>query len=335
MKYPLLFKNLQMANAATTPAPETKEKKTISLQFGDTVEEVFKKSNEHLVLSQEFDPLKKYMFELAVELPERENPVIDMRSKRAVPHKKFQPFRNLVLTSQIVWKGSRRMVRYYDGCTSIFTDKQPKDKEVIDQLIKQSTKREFLDGKFGVYGDDKMLLLYLNICSWNVESPFRTRTADGIFRSVNGDKIATIEADKLDQTEKALELAKGVSKTKMFIHAAFLGIPVVDWDSGNDLTEKEIRTAYRREALRNSDKFIESYGNKSIETQYFIDKALREGIISNKFNPNKATWSTSNREICDISGLKSNEAISQRLFEFSQTEEGAEFGIQLKAISES
>jgi len=35
-----------------------------------------------------------------------------------------------------------------------------------------------------------------------------------------------------------------------------------------------------------------------------------------------------------VSGLKTNEALSQRLFEFSQSEDGEEFLIQLKAISE-
>lgn len=298
-------------------------------------EQVLKNSKEHLALSQVFDPEKKYMFELAVENPQREYPVIDMRTKRPAPHKKFNPYRNIVLTSQIVWRGNRRMIRYYDGCTTIFSDKQPKDKETIEQFIQQSKTRFFVDGKFGVYGDDRILLLYMNLCSWNVESSFRTRTADGVFKCVNGDKAALVESAKIDQTETALQYAKEATTTKMLIHAAYLGIPTTDWDSGNELTEKEIRTAYRKEALRNSAEFIKSYGNKSIEIRYYIDKALEKAVISNKFNPNKATWASSNREICDISGLKSTEAIAQRLFEFSQSEEGEEFMIQLKAVSES
>ena len=85
----------------------------------------------------------KYMFELANINSEREMPVIDMVTKRAVPHKKFKPFQNMVFTSQVVWKGQRRMLRYYDGCTSIFQDKQPKDKETIDQLISQTNKNKY------------------------------------------------------------------------------------------------------------------------------------------------------------------------------------------------
>lgn len=314
---PTVFKTKQMADATT--APLKKEKK-----------------NEDLVLSQTFEVGKKYMFELAEQNPERELPVIEVQGQksRISPHKKFKPFQNIVFTSQIVWEGKRRMLRYYDGCDTIFADLQPKEKDVIDQFIKQTTRRNFIDGKFGCFGEEYWLLMYMNICSWNTDSPFRTRTASSIFKSVNGERIATVESSKLDQTEKALQLAKEATEVKMRIHADYLGISTIDFDSNNELTEKEIRTAYRKEALRNSDYFIESYGNKSIEVKYYIDQALQKGLINNKFNANKATWGSSNTEICDISGLKSPEAIAQRLFEFSQSEDGQEFLIQLKAISE-
>lgn len=293
-----------------------------------------KDSKEYQALTQEFDSDIKYMFELAELNPEREKPVIDARNNRVEPHKKFKPFQNIVLSSQIVWNGQRVNIRYYDGCDSIFVSQQPKDKDVIDQLIRQTQQRNFLDGKFGVFGDERMLLLYLNICSWNGDSPFRTRTANAIFLPVDTGKKAIAESAKLDQIEEALGLARKASKVKMLIHADFLGVPVMDYDSGNELTEQEIRTEYRKAASRDAATFIESYGNKGLETKYYINKALQKGIISNKFNPNQATWENSNRLICDISGLKSHEAIAQRIFEFASTEEGEEFLIQLKAVSE-
>lgn len=320
-----------MANAETLTAPSKKER---AAQL----------TKEDIALSQVFDTEKKYMFELAVKNPERELPVINMVTKRPIQHVEFPPYRNIVLTSQIVWNGKgiltsnvwtgRRMIRYYDGCESIFVDEQPKDKDTIEQLIKQTNrdKYNFIQGKFGCYGDERMLLLYMFICSWNGESEFRTRTADGIFIPSNKDKAASLEAERLDNQETALQYAKEATKNKMLMHAHFLGIPLTDWDSGNDLSEKEIRTVYRRKALTDSKTFIDSYGNKAIETKYYIDKALLEGLINNKFNPNKATWKTSNTEICDISGLKSNEAIADKLFEFSQMDEGSEFEIQLKSI---
>lgn len=318
-----------MANAVQT-APETKK---VPKEIEINGEVVIEGTKEHKALleAENYDVSRKYMFELAVQNEPRALPVFDMVNKRAVPHKPFNPYRNIVFTSQIVWKGQRRMLRYYDGCDTIFSDKQPKDKEVIDQLIKQSQPKAFLDGKFGCYGDEKQLLLYLNICSWNDQSPFRTRTANSIFKSIDSEAIAQQEASKIDAIEEALRLSKEASATKMMIHANFLGIALIDYDSGNELSEKAIRAAYRREASLNPESFIDSYGNKNIETKYFIEKALERKVITNEKNPNKAAWSNGT-DICDISGLKSHEAISQKLFEFSQTEEGEEFLLMLKSV---
>lgn len=285
-------------------------------------------------LSMEFDPKKKYMFELAVENMEREMPVIISEGQRSYPakHRRFKPFQNIVLTSQIIWEGQRRNIRYYDGCTSIFIDQQPKEKEEIDQLIAQTRKRNFLEGKFGCYGDERQLLLYLNICSWNANSPFRTRSADSIFVSIDAESRADKETIKLDQTEEALKKAKDASEIKMRIHASFLGIDLMDWDSEAEKTEKQLRTEYRRVAISNPEEFIKSYGNKDIELKYYIDKALEKGWLTSKENPNNLCWKTSGRKVLDISGLKSTESISQKAFEFAKMEDGAEFVLQLQAL---
>ena len=295
-----------------------------------TLDEPKELTKEQKALSQKFDPNKKYMFELAAKNIERELPVINMQTKRPIRQPEYNQYRNIVYTSQIVWNGDRRMLRYYDGCTSIFVDEQPKDKDTIDQLIKQTKKRAFLEGKFGCFGDERMLLLYLNICSWNAKSDFRTRSADMVFVSTNKDEVISIESTKLDNQEKALNLAKTATETKMMIHANYLQIPFFDYDSGNELTPKEIRVEYRKKALSEPDLFIESYGNKKIEIKYYIDKALEKGLINNKINPNKAMLG--NIVVCDISGLRTQEAIAAKLFEFSSMEEGEEFVIQLKAL---
>jgi hypothetical protein len=329
-----------MADANQELAPEVKKERKkrepnpviqqpVIQKTGDTE----KYPVEAAYLAMEFDPLKKYMFELATPNPDREMPVVEVdgQKSRFVPTEKFKPYQNIVLTSQVIWKGQRRICRYYDGCTSIFADEQPKDKEEIDAFIKVTQSRAFLKGKFGIYGDERMLLLYLYICSWNADSPFRTRAANAIFIATDTMKAASTESAKLDETERALELAKSASRTKMLIHAAYLGIETEDYDSGNELTDTEIRTKYRRRALQDATYFIDSYGNKAIEVKYYINQALLKGLITNKFNPNKLTWQNG-KEICDISGLKSNDAIGEKAFEFSQLEDGQEFGIQLRAL---
>lgn len=314
-----------MAHASTKEAPvkengpQTKEKKWLK---------------EEQFLAQEFDVDKKYMFELAEENPDRQLPVIDMHTKRPAAQPKFRPYQNIVMTSHIIWKGQRRMVRYYDGCDSIFIDEQPKDKDTIEQFIRQTRRREFVDGKFGVHGDERMLILFLLISSFNGESEFRTRSANIVYKPCNSDKKAAAESEKLDWTEEALELAKNAPFAKILVHADYLGIPLKDYDSDNDLTEKEIRTSYRLEALRNAKNFLESYGNKKLETKYFIKKALSSGLIDYSSIPNKAIWKSSGREIKDISGMKSFAAVLDSLFEYSQLEEGQEFNVQVTALFE-
>lgn len=241
----------------------------IKLEFGNEKEDEFvvKDSNEHLVLTQEFDPLKKYMYELAEHVQERTYPVILTsnagRINIPLPQRKFPANRNIILTSQIIWKGQRRVVRYYDGCTTIFADKQPQDKETKDQLIAQTNKLRyrFIDGKFGANGFERMLLLYLNICSWNVFSPFRTPTANNVFRALDSEIMADEELSSVDAIEEALKLSKDVPLPKMKEHATKLGIALTNWDSGNELSEKEIRAKYRKEASGNPKHFIETYNS--------------------------------------------------------------------------
>lgn len=308
---------------------------TAPLQKKDVENPVGKAEKE--ALSQVFDPTKKYAFYLAAENPVPELPVYEVFKGKAtvMPHKKFKPFQNLVLSSQIVWDGARANIRYYDGCDSIFVSKQPTDKDLIKQLIDQTKKRNFLNGKLIVEGSEGMLLLYLTICSWNAGSPFRTNSANEIFVSADTSKLLNAQQIKIDNMEKALKLAKEATPVKMKIHGAYLGIVDRDWDTDNELTDDEYRLEYRKFASQNSERFIETYGNKQIEVKYYVDKAVMDGTINNKSNPNKATWGSGNTEICDISGLKSTEAISQRVFEFSQTEAGQEFLIQLKALYEN
>ncbi len=312
-----------MANASTKEAPVNQ---TGAVQKTKTL------SKEETFLALTFDPDIKYMFELAEPNMPRQLPVIDMHTKRPAPEKAFKPYRNICYTSMIIWKGQRRGVRYYDGCDSIFVDEQPKDKDLIEQFIRQTPRRNFIDGKWGCNGYEKMLLLYMYIASWNVESEFRTPSATPIYRPSNSAKKAAAEEEKLDLAEKALQAAKDAPYWKVLVHADYLGIPLKDFDSDNDLSEREIRTAYRKEALREPKEFLDSYGNKALETKFYIKKALALGLIDHTSNPNVAAWKSSGRKITDINGLKSAAAICDRLFEHSQLEEGEEFKIQLQSL---
>lgn len=319
-----------MADAQTKSAPSKEQVKFIEIE-GQKVKEG---SLENQYLAMEFEIGKRYVFELSQKNPPREIPPYEVRDNRSFPMKE-SPFikrRNIVYTSQIVWNGQRTIIRYYDGCDTLFTSQQPKEKELIDSLIAQTKRRAFTDGKFMCNGDERMLLLYLYICSWNAESPFRTSTADQIFVAVDKAKAVREEEQKYNLIEEALKLAKEATEKKMRIHAAYLGISDKDEDSNNELLPEEIRVLYRKAAINDPSTFKKSFGDKTIEIKYFINRAWAEGFLNNKMNPNKVTMGKNNMEVCDISGLKSSEAICQKIFEHGQTEEGSEFVLQLQAI---
>ena len=90
-----------MANALKE-APLKKEQEFVEISG----QKLVKDSNEYRALTQKFDPQKKYVFQLAAENMVTEKPVIDARTNRPLPHKKYKPYQNLIMTSQIVWKNA-------------------------------------------------------------------------------------------------------------------------------------------------------------------------------------------------------------------------------------
>lgn len=105
-----------MADALQTEVAPSKKERAQQSEIKLEKQELTK---EQIALSQKFDTKKKYMFELAEKNMQREQPIIDMVTKRQAAHIDYKPYQNIVLTSQIVWNGERRMIRYYDGCTSL------------------------------------------------------------------------------------------------------------------------------------------------------------------------------------------------------------------------
>jgi hypothetical protein len=263
----------------------------------------------------------------------------------------YPPNRNLLIRSSIIWDGSpdpftidektgegkkrakgRHMIRYYDGCTTLFVDDQPKDKETIDNHMSNTRQLRFLNGLLPVYGYDMMLKAYMDMASWNGESKYRVSTVEVIYKLLNTEKEMQLEDDILDEVEEAMQNAKEASDKHMLIHAKFLGIPEIDYKSGNPLTIRSIRTLYRKEAKNHPKNFNRTFNDKTIHIKSWIEKALEVGEISTTLIPNKAVWGKKGSEICDISGLKSAEGILNKLIEFSQSADGEEFVIQLKAL---
>lgn len=291
------------------------------------------------------DASTKHVYVLCNENPERDAPIILIEGNREnrIRGNKFKPYLNLLMRSSIFWNGDednkpqgwgdyepgKRLIRYYDGCTSLFPEDQPKERETIEQLMNSTRQRVFANGYLEVFAYEPMLKLYLDYCSYNAESPYKVPTVNAIFKPINPDMMAAKEEARLDALEMALELAKAASEEKMFIHGNFLGVSSADETTGNKLTPKAFRSSYRKVATEQPERFVASYDDKSIFTKYWIEKAIEGSEI--RFNNNLAVWKSGNT-ICDISGLKSHEGKVQKLVEFASLSDGEEFLAQLKAL---
>jgi hypothetical protein len=286
---------------------------------------------------------RKYVYML-LQRNERRGMVYEGLTNRPAAEMPYKPWQNLLLRSSIIWDGGqdpfsgkerpagRYLIQYYDGCTTLFVDSQPQDRDTIEKFIGNTRKLLFERGQLSVMGYDKMLKYYMDWTSYNANSPYRVPTADAIFHLLDAEKDTKSKVAFMDALEDAMKLAKEASDGKMLIHAKYLGVPDSDFISGNPLSIEAIRILYREFAKENPIDFIKSYTDRTIEVKYWIEQALETGLISDSLIPNKAVWKKSAAVICDISGLKSQSSIHNKLVEFSQTEEGEEFVQQLKAL---
>lgn len=252
--------------------------------------------------------------------------------------------RNVLLRSSIVWPANtidpfnptkprtagRHLIRYYDGCTTIFADDQPREKETIDQLMRSTRDLFFINGYLDIYGYDRMLKIFMDWCSWNELSPYRVNRIDPVFKMLDPEKSREETAASIDDVEKALKLAKEADDKKMLIHARFLDVPTIDFVTGAVLSPKSLRAEYRNAAMKNTKRFLATYNDESMSFKYWIEKAIEQGELSTTKIANRASWAKKGIVICDISGLVSQEVILNKLIEHAKTNE--EFAEQLKAL---
>jgi len=284
----------------------------------------------------------KYAYVLP-EKNEKRNNVFDEKGRlRSEPD--YKPRLNLLTRSSILWPGGkdpfsqkdrpagRYLIRYYDGCTTLFIDDQPKDKETIDQFVSNTRELYFLNGYLYCFGYDTMLKNYLDWCSWNENSPYRVPTIDVKFKAIDSERQSKIEAENIDKMEEALLLAKKATVKKMRMHCKFLGVAMEDYVTNIALSDDALRTAYRKEAQANPKVFVDTFNDDSIQMVSWVETAIETGEISTSIIPSKAVWAKKGAEICDMSGIKSKEGIVNKLVELSKTTEGEEFAAQLKAI---
>jgi hypothetical protein len=107
---------------------------------------------------------------------------------------------------------------------------------------------------------------------------------------------------------------------------------MIDHRTGQPFSPKAIRVEYRKTAMNNTKKFLETYNDKSLAYRFWIEKALDNSDINTTIVPNQAAWGKKGKVICDISGLKERALILNKLVEFSQSEEGIGFKEELQQL---
>jgi len=302
---------------------------------------------------QHTDTDTKYAYVLPVKNEKKLN-VYDEAGRRR-PEPEYKPRMNLLTRSSILWPAKRDAngkvignnldpwsgkerapgrypIRYYDGCTTLFIDDQPKDKETLEQFTKQTRELFFLNGYLYCYGYDVILKTYLDWASWNGNSPYRVPNIEIQYIAVDSERAAKMESENLDKMEEAMMLARKADVKKMRSHGKFLGILSEDYVTNIALSDEAYRTEYRKVANTDAKRFVDTYNDKSVQVTTWVEQALETGEISTTIIPNKAVWAKKGSEICDMSGIKSKEGQLNKLIEFSQTEAGEEFYAQLEGI---
>lgn len=302
-----------------------------------------KEEKPQLKVNTETDVTTRYTYVIATKNEPRGKVFDEAGNKR--PDAEYPARRNVLLRSSIVWpsntidpfsgkprQAGRHLIRYYDGCTSLFVDDQPKEKETIDQLIASTRELYLVNGYAHIFGYDRMLKLYMDWCSWNSDSPYRVAQIDPVFRLLDAEKEREMEAVGIDEMEKALENAKNADVKKMRVHAHFMDVPTIDFATSLPLSDKAVRTEYRKAAMSDPKRFNRTFNDKNMHLKYWIEKAIETGEISTTKIPNTAAWAKKGVTICDISGLQSYESILHKLIEFASSTEGEDFNSQLKAL---
>lgn len=301
--------------------------------------EIFSENNDGDVV---MDDAGKIVYVLILK-NEKRGRVFDIDGN-PVKDPEYQRRRNLLLRSSINWRGGkdpfsgkerargRYLIRYYDGCDTLFIDDQPKEPTILEPLMAGTRELHFINGKLFVDEYDTMLKTYCDWASWNADSPYRNPRVDAIFRLLDTEEERRAEAIKLDMVEEALALAKKATSKHMRVHARYLKIDDVDEQTMRPLSDDAIRVEYRKAAMHDPEGFVRSFNDKSIHLKQWIELALGSGELSTSLIPNRVVWAKKGSEVCDTSGLTSHEGVLNKLIEFAQTDRGSDFKQQLEAL---
>lgn len=285
---------------------------------------------------------KRHVYFLVEKNPEVNN-TFDLKTNRLIPTPQYRPSTTVPTTSTIVWPGGKdpfgderpkgvHLIRYYVGCTNLFVDKQPKDKDVIEALLRNSGNHvEFIGGRHDVYDFDVMKKMFMDLASYNADSKYRNPRVRAIYKGYDEVREKQNQGDLLKLKRKALNLAADASEKQLAFHAKFLGIPFINYDTQDKRDTASIRIDYEAIAESDPQRFIDTYGDKALRSKYWIQEALDSGLISTSLLPGSSVWTKNKTTICNVGDANDEEALGI-MINYATSTEGKKFYDELEKI---
>ena len=245
----------------------------------------------------------------------------------------YKPLIIMKNTSLVSIEGELVNLRYIKGHKSVFVHEQEEGNRPLPENLTNSKKNEIhiVDGKIEVSPSDSVLIKYLDTCSQNVESKHRVDTIPPLFKRVSEKAVIVQKASYQKDVEKALKMIASADNSQIIFHARHLGVDFIDPLTGASREEEAILTDYKQMAFDDPAKFIFSFNDIDLKVRYWIDRALSENVIDVTSSINKAIWSGSKAEICNVPTGTDMKNIQEALFVFAnRPQAGADLLKQLR-----
>jgi hypothetical protein len=233
----------------------------------------------------------------------------------------------------------QRSIRYVAGHPSIFVDEQTKNGELPEHYLNNSYNRDhlaFSNGLARIAKENRNAILFLhcmNQCKEQHPLARKLKSINATFELLDFGRKDQERVAAAARQEEAFEKARSAQEDIFIPHARYLGIPTVQSDNGEQRDRDAIRADYKKFALDNPDRFLESFNSPVITINMLVKAAIERGLLTiGGLVPDMASWNQTKEHIVNVP--KDADPISF-LSDYAQTKDGETFLTQIKAFQKA